>query len=128
MKFNMKQNKEQIQRKNLFFQIKSINKVFTKIPTFLTYRILKNKTVRLKYLNVKILKYKCKVLKLKITSIMKISVNKVLLTENSLKLTFLFFCKIYNITGLSDKLLFFLMLITEETDQKHWTNFHQWQS
>ena len=128
MKFNMKQNKEQIQRKNLFFQIKSINKVFTKIPTFLTCKILKNKTVRLKYLNVKILKYKCKVLKLKITSIMKISVNKIPLTENSLKLTFLFLCKINKITGLSDKLLFFLMLITEETDQKHWTSFHQWQS
>lgn len=128
MKFNMKQNKEQIQRKNLFFQIKSINKVFTKIPTFLTCKILKNKTVRLKYPNAKILKYKCKVLKLKITSIMKISVNKILLTENSLKLTFLFLCKINKITGLSDKLLFFLMLITEETDQKHWTSSHQWQS
>lgn len=126
MRFNMKQNKEQIPKKNLSFQIKSTNKVSIKILTFLTCKILKNKTAPLKLPNVKITKFKCKVQKLRIISITKISANKVLSTEKSLKLIFLFLCNINKITGSSDKPRYFLMLITEETNQKHWTNFLQW--
>ena len=122
----MKQNKEQIPKKNLSFQIKSTNKVSIKIPTSLTCKILKNKIARLKLLNVKIAKLKCKIQKLRIILITRILANKVHLTKKNLKLIFLFLCNINKITGSSDKPQYFLMLITEETDQRHWTNFLQW--
>lgn len=61
-------NKEQTQRKNLSFQIKSINKIHIKIQIILTYKILKyNQISQIKFFNNKTKTYQNKNHKLKTT-------------------------------------------------------------